>query len=268
MTSLELAKKYYPDDEVIKAVGKTEAINIPEFKSTELLSNQIRIEELSQDISDLLGKQLSLNHLVQYAGAQMDPKQLALLAREMPYLKNTPVVKRLTIDYDNADNDMLQIERGQLPFVSPYVDNKVYADCISHRMKQADFQMLPQQVQSLYDQYLQIHEDEISRKMQAEQAAKDGFIPTDGSLVTLQGVVVPDPSSSSGTRQVRLPYASVMWLVKRIESQGVTVNDLENMNDGVVAEAMQRIGAGKAAGNFPQQGLPPPSPQMPPPVVQ
>ena len=262
--TLELAKNYLPDDMFIQAAGKSEAINISEFRNTQPLSYQIKIEEQAQDISDRLGQQLALNHLVQYAGQNLDQKQLALLAKEMPYLKNSAIVKKLTLDYDNAENDMLQIERGQLPFISPYTDNKICIESVTHRMKQADFQILPQNIQQLYDQYLQIHEDETGRKIEASQRAKDGFIPTGGSLITVQ-MQVADPKSQSGTRQVRLPYESIQWLLKQFEAQGITLQDLEQMNDGVVADMMQRMGQ---AGP-PNQPQPPGSDQLlRPPVIQ
>ena len=255
--TLELAKHYLPDDAFIQAVGKSEAINIQEFRATVPLSYQIKVEEQSADISDRLGQQLALNHLIQYAGQQMDAKQLALLAKEMPYLKNTQIVKRLTVEYDNAENDMLQIERGQMPFVGPYADNKIYIDAVTHRMKQADFQMLPPNVKQIYDQYLGIHEDQQAQKMQAQQAAKDGFIPTGGSLITVQ-MSLPDPKSSSGAKQVRLPYEAIMYLIKKLEAQGATLDDLERMNDGVVLDMINRMGQQQA----PQGQLPPPPPPM------
>lgn len=255
--TLELAKHYLPDDAFIQAVGKSEAINIQEFRATVPLSYQIKVEEQSADISDRLGQQLALNHLIQYAGQQMDAKQLALLAKEMPYLKNTQIVKRLTVEYDNAENDMLQMERGQMPFVGPYADNKIYIDAVTHRMKQADFQMLPPNVKQIYDQYLGIHEDQQAQKMQAQQAAKDGFIPTGGSLITVQ-MSLPDPQSSSGAKQVRLPYEAIMYLIKKLEAQGATLDDLERMNDGVVLDMMNRMGQQQA----PQGQLPPPPPPM------
>ena len=255
--TLELAKHYLPDDAFIQAVGKSEAINIQEFRATVPLSYQIKVEEQSADISDRLGQQLALNHLIQYAGQQMDAKQLALLAKEMPYLKNTQIVKRLTVEYDNAENDMLQIERGQMPFVGPYADNKIYIDAVTHRMKQADFQMLPPNVKQIYDQYLGIHEDQQAQKMQAQQAAKDGFIPTGGSLITVQ-MSLPDPQSSSGAKQVRLPYEAITYLIKKLEAQGATLDDLERMNDGVVLDMMNRMGQQQA----PQGQLPPPPPPM------
>ena len=107
------------------------------------------------------------------------------------------------------------------------------------------------QIQQLYDQYLQLHEQEKQRKAAAEQAAKDGFIPTGGSLITVQ-MSLPDPKSSSGARQVRLPYEAVMWLIKRLESQGSTLQDLENMNDGVIADMMSRMGQGQPQAQIPQ----------------
>lgn len=240
-TFLELAKHYYPDDMAIQAFGKSEMINMAEFRDTTPLSYRIKIEEMSEDISDQLGKQLALNQLIQYTGQQMDSKQLALIAREMPYLKNTKAVKQLTLEYDNADNDMLQIERGQMPFVSPYADNKIFIDAVTYRMKQPDFPMLPPQVQQLYNDYLTIHEQQVAEKTKADQAAKDGFIPTGGSLITCS-MHVPDSTTSSGTRQVRLPYEALSWLLERLNTQGTTLQDLENMNDGVVKDMMDRMG--------------------------
>lgn len=252
--TLNLAKHYLPDDMFIQAVGKSEMINIQEFRQISPLSYQIKVEEQSEDISDRLGQQLALNHLIQYAGQQLDSKQLALLAKEMPYLKNTAIVKRLTVEYDNADNDMLMIERGQFPFISPFADNKIYIDAVTYRMKQGDFIYLDPQVQKLYDEYLAIHEDQQAKKMQAEQAAKDGFIPTGGSLITLQ-MSIPDSESSSGARQVRLPYESCMWLIKRLDSQGASLKELEAMNEGVVQDMMSRMNTQQIQNSSPMNQL-------------
>ena len=239
ITYLELAKKYMPEDEVIMAVGKNEAINLQEFKSTTPLAYQIKVEEQTETIDERMGRQLALNHIIQFAGNQLGPKQLGLLFKEMPFLNNNTLIKRMSLDYDNVENDMLQLERGQLPFISPYADNEVYVESVTHRMKQPDFQMLDPQVQSLYDQYLSIHEDQIKIKMQAQQAAKDGFIPTGGSLITVS-MQVPDPSSQSGSRQVRVPYESIWWLIQRLEAQGSSLQALEQMNQGAIVDIQGR----------------------------
>jgi len=256
-TFLEMARRYMPDDSVIQAIGKSEAINISEFKTTTPLAYKIKIEEQSETIDQRMGRQLALNHVLQYAGNQLDPKQLGLLLKEMPFLNNNSLFKKFSLDFENVENDMLQIERGQMPFISPYVDNQVYVDNITHRMKQPDFQLLNPQVQQIYDQYLQIHEDQIGQKMQAQQAAKDGFIPTGGSLITVS-MQVADPKSQSGSRQVRLPYEAVMFLIQKLEAQGSSLQSLEQMNQGAVMDiqAQQVPGPGQISA-LPGGQLPP-----------
>lgn len=253
MTYLELAKHYLPDDALISAVGKSEQINLAEFKSTKSLDFMIKIEEQSEDIDTRMGRQIALQHVLQYSGSQLTSKQQGLVMKEMPFLSNSSLFKRLSIDYDNVENDMLQLERGQMPFVTPYAENQVYVDAVTHRMKQPDFNMLPPNVQQLYDQYLQIHEDQLKSKADAAQAAKDGFIPTGGALITLS-MQVADPSTSSGTRQVRLPYEACNWLMQKLETQGSTLQAMEGINQGVIADMYQ---------GQPQQGQPGPQPQQP-----
>ncbi len=231
---IEYAKHYLPEDTVIQAIGKSEMINLSEFRNTKPTNYQIKFDEMSETIDSKMGKQIALNHVLQYVGSQMSPKQIGLVLKEMPFLNNNTLFKRLSIDYDNVENDMLQIERGQMPFVTPYADNQVYVDCVTHRMKQSDFNLMPVPMKQMYDQYLGIHEDELKRKADAAQAAKDGFIPTGGSLITVS-MQVSDPSTSSGTRQVRLPYEALNWLLQKMEAQGSSLEALEGMNQGSVA---------------------------------
>lgn len=243
MTFLELAKHYYDDDMFIQAAGRSEGINLAEFRSTTPLSFQIKTEEQSEAIDSRLGKQISLNHVLQYVGAQLDQKQIGLILKEMPFLNNKSLFTHLTVDHDNAENDMLQLERGQMPWVSPYADNKVYVDDVTHRMKQSDFRMLQQPIQQMYEQYLSLHEGEISRKEQEKQRAMAGFIPTDGALITVQ-MQVPDSTSPSGTRQVRIPHGALQWLLQKLQDQGQSVGDFEKMNDGALAEMATRYFGG------------------------
>lgn len=250
-TYLEMAKKYLPDDAVIQAVGKSETINIAEFRQTTPLSYSIKIEPQTDAVDTKLGKQIALNHVLQYVGNQLDPKQIGLVLKEMPFLNNKMLYQRLTLDYDNAESDMLALERGMVPELPNYADNKIYVDLLTHRMKQADFKILPPIVQQNYKRYLKLHEDEIQRKIEAEKAAQSDFIPTGGALITCT-MQVPDPSTPSKTRQVRLPYEALMWLIKRLDSQGSGLQQLENMNSQVIAE----LSSGMQQAQTPS-GLPP-----------
>lgn len=232
---LDLSRHYLADDAFIQAVGKNEAINIEEFRHTSPLSYKIKLEEQSEAVDTKLGKQIALNHVLQYVGAQLGPKQIGLVIKEMPFLNNKMLFKTLSIDYDNVENDMLAMERGEQPFISPFADNQIYIEAVTHRMKQADFRLLQPQIQQMYDQYLEVHEAEQMKKERAIQAAKDGFIPTGGSLITCS-MQVKDPSSASGTRQVRLPYEALNWLIMKLESQGSALDTIEQTNPGAIAQ--------------------------------
>ncbi len=238
MLYLDLCRHYLSDDTFIQAVGKSEAINIAEFRVTSPLCYKIKIDEQSEAVDTKLGKQIALNHVLQYVGAQLGPKQIGLIVKEMPFLNNKMLFKTMSSDYDNVENDMLAMERGEQPFISPFADNQIYIESVTHRMKQADFRLLPQQVQQAYDEYLQVHEMEQMKKERAIQAAKDGFIPTGGSLITCS-MQVKDPSSASGTRQVRLPYESLNWLIQKLEAQGSALQTIDDTNPGVIARTHQ-----------------------------
>lgn len=228
---LALAKHYLDDGAYIRAVGKSELVNIAEFRNTLPLSYTIKVEAQSETVDSKLGRQLSLNHVLQYVGNQIGSKQIGLVLKEMPFLNNKTLFKTLSVDYDNVENDMLALERGEVPSVSEYADNTVYVNAITHRMKQADFKLLTPQIQQNYMMLLKQHEQILEQKAEAEKAAQSGFIPTGGAMITCS-MKVPSPDDPSKQKQLILPYEALSWLMKRLESQGTGQAQLEDMNTG------------------------------------
>ena len=100
-------------------------------------------------------------------------------------------------------------------------------------MRKPDFRFLDPQIQKMYQVKVRAHEM-IDAKQKAEiLRAQQGIIPTDGYLVTCDFYV----STSEGkTKRAKLPYSAVNWLIKQLESQGTTLEDLEKMQQGVLAE--------------------------------
>lgn len=251
MLALEFAKKYYDDDMVIKIAGKSEAVNLSEFRNTQPNSFIIKAEPQSEAIDSRMGKQLALNHVLQYVGPQMGAKQIGLVLKEMPFLNNQTLFKYLTSDYDNVENDMLAIERGQMPDISPYADNELYVNALTGRMKKPDFKLLAPPIQDIYNQVLVAHETQIAQKAKAKQAAADGFIPTGGALITCS-MQMPDPDSKdgNGTKQVRIPYEALIDLIEKLENQGSSLESLQSLNSGAVNDIVTQGGLGQ------QQPLP------------
>lgn len=251
--SLDLARAYLPDDIVVQAVGKDEAINIEEFKNAAPRHFSIKVEQQTETLDSKLGRQLALNHILQYVGQSLDQESIGRILKEMPYLNNDYLSKDLTINEENVENDMLAIERGQQPQVSPYAENEYYVKRLTHRMKKADFNMLDPQIQQVYQQFLQIHQQEIARKQQALKDAQNEYIPVGGAMITCQ-MHLPDPKDPDKTKQVRIPYQSLDWLIKMLEKQGMNQEKLDAMNDGAIADIVGQLGP-MGGGGMEQPGM-------------
>ena len=239
---LRLAKLHLPDDAVVWAVGKNEQVNIPEFRQQPDTCYEINIEAQSDDIETKLGKQLVLNHALQYVGPQMKPDDVGKLMRQMPFCNFDASFDDMTIDYDSSVNDILALDRGEQPPVNQY-DNHVYMiKRLVARMRKADFQMLGPQIQQTYAMKVKLHQQFEAENAKAIQAAKDGFIPTGGALINVD-FYVESPNASGGikTAKAKIPYMAIDWLIKRMETQGVTQKNIEQLTQGAQAQIAQMI---------------------------
>lgn len=252
---LELAKIYLEGDELIAAIGKSELINIEEFKSTSPLNHSIKVEEQSDNIETKLGKQLVLNHLLQYAGTQLSRDDIGKVIAEMPFGNWEEAFGDLTLDYKNSKNDFLAIERGELPKISSSDDSLYMLKQVARRKKERDFSYLPQQIQELYLQYEKYHEKKAADEAAALKAAQDEFIPTGGAMVAAD-MYVPDADPSKTPKRVRVPYQALDWLLKTLEKQGMTADAIENMNKAQFAEvAGMLMNGGAQQGQAVPQGV-------------
>lgn len=265
-TYLSLAKIHLSGDELIYAVGKSEQINIPEFKSIPDLCYEVKVEAQSDDIETKLGKQIVLNHTLQYVGGQLKPEDIGKIMRQMPFANFDESFDDMTIDYDNSVNDILALDRGEQPPVNEY-DNHIYSiKRLVSRVRKPDFKYLPPQVQSSYAQKIQAHQQIQTFQTMQIQRAEQGFIPTSGYLVTCD-FYVTDPSDPTGlkTRRARLPYQAVEWLVKQLETQGASQDQLHDMNQGAQSEMAQQFTRMGGGGQGPSPISPAPGMGMQPP---
>lgn len=240
-TYLDLARHYFPDDMVIPIIGKKEQVNIAEFKHSEKLCYRIEVEPMSDDIETQMGKQLVLNHLVQYAGTNLSREDFGRLARNMPLIEKSEAFEDFSINSDNVKNDILALDRGEYPTVNFYDDSKYFSQMLSHRMRQPDFKMLDPMIQENYKRYKAEHDELEARKQAMIQAAKDGYIPVSGFLVGCD-FYVQDPANPGKTRRARLPYDALNWLIQRLQDQGHELEQLEKMNEGALADIASRMG--------------------------
>lgn len=232
-TYLELQRNYMDESRLIPILGKHELVNVAEFKNSQKLSYQIKIEPQSEDIETKLGRQLTLNHLLQFTSGQLQREDIGKLYRLMPYGNTEGLADDLTIDHDNATNMILALDRGEMP--EPVMeDNKQYMiRRLTARKRQADFKTLNPQVQANYDQLISVYQQMITAEMNSIKAAESDFIPVSQNLIGID-FYVTDPATGK-TRRAKIPFESAQWLIKRLEEQGTGLQQLEALGQATQA---------------------------------
>ena len=252
---LELAKFYLEGDELIAAIGRSEIINIAEFKSTSKLNHCIKIEEHNDTIETKLGKQVALNHVLQYVGTQLSREDIGKLITEMPFGNWQESFSDFTMDYKNVKNDFLAIERGEEPAVSDNDDSKYVLAQVAKRKKERDFKILPPQVQQMYQLYEQYHQDKMAKEAASIKAAQSEYVPVSGAMIGCD-MYVPNSDPTKTPKRVRVPYQALEWLLNILDKQGTGLAAMESMNQAQAAQITQSLLPGQAQQQLPGQESP------------
>jgi len=96
-----------------------------------------------------------------------------------------------------------------------------------------------------------MHLQEIQRKVEAQKQLESEFIPVGGSVITCQ-MHVQDPANPQKTKQVRLPYQALQWLITTLEKQGMNQDTIEGMNEGNLSSLVNSYMEQQAAPQPPQ----------------
>lgn len=235
-----MSKFYLDENELIAAIGRSEAINIAEFKTTVPLNYLVKVEDQGDTIETKLGKQLTLNHILQYVGPQLSREDIGKLITEMPFGNWQEAFSDFTINYKNVKNDFLAMERGEVPAISENDDSKYCLMQVAKRKKERDFKYLAPQVQQLYAQYEEYHQQKLAAEAAALKAAQSEYLPTGGAMIACD-MYVPDSDPNKAPKRVRVPYQALDWLVKTLEKQGMGLEAMEKMNQAQMAQVSQQL---------------------------
>lgn len=259
LTYLELAKEYFDENMLIPAIGRSEYINIPEFKNQEPLCYQIRIEPQADDMETQMGKHLVLNHILQYVGPQMDKDNIGKILTQMPFIDAEDAFSDFTINYDTATNIILALDRGTPVQPSKNDDDQYILKRLTSRQKQSDYQLLNPAIHQNYDMIIQHYEQIQAEKAQAIKSAAADFIPASGAMIKVD-YYVPDPNNKTRSIRATLPAESVDWLIKRLSEQGTTQEQIGAQTTGTQAEIARMLTQFKQAQGqgspMPQDGMP------------
>lgn len=235
---IQLAKIHLPDNAFIAAVGRDEQVNMAEFRSADDLGYEIKLSAQAEDLEQKFGKQMILNHALQYVGNKLEKEDIGKIMRAMPYANGEEMFNDFTMDYDCAVNDILALDRGEQTMVNAYDNHPYMIKKLTARVRMADFKFLPEEIQMAYAQKIQAHMQAETLRARQVQAAQADFIPTSGYMVVCD-LYVPDAADPSKTKRARVPYEALRWLIQRLQDQGSTLEELEDMNQGALAQMAQ-----------------------------
>jgi hypothetical protein len=263
-TYLNLARHYFDENTIIPMIGRKEIVNISEFKNQDPLSYRIVVEPISDDIETMMGKQLTLNQLLQYGGQNLSSEDIGKIIKNMPFANAEEIFSDLTLDYESANNIILALDRGQFPEPKPQMNKAYILKRLTARQLQSDYEFLPDEVKANYDEYIRLLNMIMAKEAESIRASQADLIPAQGFL-TACDFYVPDPNNPGKNRRARIPIDSLSWLVKRLEEQGVYLNQLENLQQSAqagVADAVIQSQQSVAAAGAEAQGQVNQSPEV------
>ena len=213
-TVLELAKVFLPESRLVPIVGRAEFVNIQEYRSVEDFRYQIKLEPQKESINTVVGKSLQLNQILQYAGQHLDSRAVGVIAREMPFLNGEAIFDDLLLDYDNVKNDILALDRGDIPPIHKYDDHPYLVKKLINRTRKRDFAFLSPIIQENYANRIAEHERYIAEQIASDQTT--GEIPIGGGTV---GVDFYVPDANGKSKRARIPTQALEWLMNQIGQQ-------------------------------------------------
>lgn len=251
--ALLVAKNYMEPNILINVVGKQEFVNIEEFKNIAPQGYQIKVEPASDDIETVMGKQLMLNHILQYSSGQLKREDIGKLIRMMPFANNEQIFSDFTMEFDRATNIILALDRGEFVEPNKYDDGPYIIKRLTTRMSQSDFVLLPQEIRENYGNLVSLYEEMEAKKAQELKAMQAEFIPTDGANIKVAWYV-KDPTNPSRSVQATLPASSINWLVQRLSEQGYSQEQIQRNEKGVAGIA-EKFNAMNGATGMDQQNI-------------
>jgi hypothetical protein len=262
-TYLQLAKEYFDENMLIPAVGRSEYINIAEFKNQDALCVRVKVEPQTDDLNTIMGRTLQFNHILQYCSNQLDKDDIGKMIRMMPFANTDESFDDFTIDFDTATNIILALDRGEQ--VAPQQsDNAQYIlKRLAARQKKPDFRMLAPQIQQAYAMLVKSYEGIIAQQAAELKAAQAQFIPSGGAMLKVD-YYLKDPTNSARSVRATLPAESVDWLIKQLATQGSAQEQLMSQPPNIQADLSQMIAnQGPAQRQLLPPGMPQPNQTVP-----
>lgn len=250
-THLFLEQKYMTPEKFEIMCGSGESVNFDEYKQMSRNDYIVKLEEVSGDLETMMGKTMELETILQYSGKNLDEQTKISLMMQFPILNRENAFKHVTVQYKNIESDILQLERGEYVKPRRFDNHELTLKFLVNRMTQKDYGRLNPEIQQLFEQKYQEHEQILNQQMEEMREAQAGMIPTGGPLVRCDVYVNDDPNDPTKTSRMEMPQETLSWVKAMMEKQGL------------FQERLQEIGSMQAQVDIST----PPEPQMNQPTI-
>lgn len=234
---LTLKKMYMSENQLIKAVGRSEAVNIAEFKAAEDIFHQIKVNEVDGDAVSQMGQHITLTNMLQYGGKDLSKEATALIGRNMPFNNAEEIFNEDLTNYDQVKNMILALDRGELVEIQPDDNVDYIIPKIMTRTREASFKTLSEEIRANYKQTLQALSMTKKQQLHALKLQQSELYPTTGNMVPIP-IYEEVPNSRGGTKFQRamVPQDALQRFYDQLGEQNVTVNPLKQMDQGLQAK--------------------------------
>lgn len=207
---LKLAKRYLSENDLVPYVGKNEYVNIAEFKNSNPLDFDIKIEPISGDAETQMGNFLSFKEIMQFMGRDIPKDVMGKVLMDMPFIpKAKEIFASMNANQERATSIILALDRGETPPVLQYEDQSVILEALGDRMLKGDFIYLVQQnpvIKQNYDNQIQQREQIKKQQLESVMTANMGLIPMTGDLVSVNIWETVPTANGTGTKQTTKKY--------------------------------------------------------------
>ena len=255
---LDLYRHYLIRTDVIHSGNRDKTILVDDFKSTTDRDYVFQVSPANESDETRLGKQIVVDKILQYKGKELDKTDMGMVLRSSMLSDDKQLMDHFTAAYDSWVNNQIELEKGILPQVSKVEDFAYKTKMLTARMSRPDFQFLDPRAQAAFQQFLSVCEAGVAEAENERLRIEKGVVPTDGALISTDMYRTVPNASGTGmkTEKMKLPQSSLEWLVKVMEAQGVTQDNLSGLPADSQGRIMDNVTtAAEAAGGMGGQGV-------------
>lgn len=223
--ALRLVAQYYTDERTIQIAGEDGDWDIFGFKGEMLRDNtQVEVQAGSAFPASKAAKQAAMQQtltLFIQNGIPLDPRALRKFFRDFQVGGLDQLISDVTEDLRQVKRENRLMYQGQPVTPTPVDDHETHAAEHADEMKSARFYRADPQIKQIFFQHFQIHQNELAKQQQSQQAAQLDQLAESARLQTqAEGMVDMDKLRLQAHFDQQQADKDAYYKLQQIKAQG------------------------------------------------